>query len=125
MNEFIVWDKVKKEFTNNWAIIKNSLCYSYSGHWYDANNYQVCNYISKKDVNNKKIYADCSIVKWEKQGIIYCGFFSFDKENLRYEINIWNQDEIVKVDYFYLNHNNFKIIDTIQENKLGLVNEKK
>ena len=82
-----------------------------------------------KDINNKRIYADSSIVEIERGDNIFYAYFSFDKKYLRYEIctfacNNFDIKEVNRVDFFYFGEAKFKIIDTIQENKLGLLSYK-
>ena len=79
--------------------------------------------IGLKDINGKSIYIDSSICKvnyfsssdWISD---YC-YFSFDTENLRYIVHLINEKEIVDYESSYFDC--FEIIDTIQENKLGLI----
>jgi len=83
--------------------------------------------IGIKDINNNPIYVDCSIVEFKVEidtGVknkplikTYQGYFYFDKSRLSY---------LIKTDRGIFNvcsaiDGNFKIIDTIQENKLGLI----
>lgn len=83
-----------------------------------------------KDINDKPIYADSSIVElkviingYRKQSYTRTlkGSFEFNEEDLRYEINIYGESDYVCIWYDPVNMSNLKIIDTIQENKLGLV----
>ncbi len=84
-------------------------------------------YIGKKDINDKKIYSDCSIVEFEViKGVIIKGFFYFDTDDLSYSIKVISDDTgiITKKEQYNLSYQKdfiFKIIDTIQENKLGLI----
>lgn len=79
--------------------------------------------IGLKDINGKSIYIDSSICKvnyfsssdWISD---YC-YFSFDTENLRSIVHLINEKEIVDYESSYFDC--FEIIDTIQENKLGLI----
>lgn len=79
--------------------------------------------IGLKDINGKSFYTDSSICKvnyfsssdWISD---YC-YFSFDTENLRYTVHLINEKEIVDYEASYFDC--FEIIDTIQENKLGLI----
>lgn len=84
-------------------------------------------FVGLHDVEGKQIYADSSVVEFEFVGYlskrhILRGYFIFDNEQLRYKIKIinkeWSKDFLI---YDYKFCSNFKIIDTIQENKLGLV----
>jgi len=85
-----------------------------------------------KDINNKSIYAESSIVEllvhresanindYREFAVSKRGYFKYNKELLCYEI--------VGISPFGEHYNlslnevsNFEIIDTIQENKLGLI----
>ena len=96
--------------------------------------------IGLKDINGKSIYADSSIVEFQlKHDVIFAdftgskptiwneikmiGYFVFNNEDLRYEIDIvdWEKNK-TKSNFVCLYYNletmsQFKIIDTIQENK--------
>lgn len=94
--------------------------------YYSGDGYSIHEYIGKKDINDNKIYANCSIVEFDWR---YCteinftkhrGFFYFDKKQVCYRVEtvgkfpfdiIYAESEIA----------NLKIIGTIQENKLGLI----
>lgn len=150
MNEFIVWDKSDKRFYPLYSYsVGNKLIkplVKIKGKDFKILNEecQIFNYINKKDINNKKIYADCSIVEfilkdeaifadftgrkptiWNEIKMI--GYFTFNDEDLRYEIDIidWEKSK-TKSQFSCLYYNfdrmsDFKIIDTIQVNKLGLI----
>ena len=137
MNEFIVWDKEKHIFVPQGEIIfsfygDNKIvvtpnCIESMGDTchdnYNENRFNIFNHIGLKDINNKKIYADSSICRvnyfsssdWISD---YC-YFSFDDENLRYTVHLINEREIV--DYESSCFDCIEIVDTIQENKLGLI----
>ena len=90
--------------------------------------------IGLKDINGKSIYADSSIVEFtndnnKKQ---YQGYFKYDLYHQR--MFFWflccvrdNKsfgylgEGLDRVEYLPCAMTNFKIIDTIQENKLGLI----
>jgi len=85
-----------------------------------------------KDINNKKIYADSSIVEFDYFDLnlkgeecnknTYKGYFSWHIDTLSYFIHYDCGNEIFnQVQYCPSKFKNFKIIDTIQENKLGLI----
>lgn len=127
-NKFISWHEVvfTKDKGDDFVILMKEIdpiCSS--GRLYDS-----FNYIGLNDINNNKIYADCSIVEFTYEGdfkpVTLQGYFSFDDELLCYKINL-----LPKLDYgvnklFYFEAkfkyriSGIKIIDTIQENKLGL-----
>lgn len=137
MDEFIVWDKVHNQFLDSDMIegiaFKNSKV-----HYLVDNRTPKLEYsnlfneevdffygIGLKDINKKKIYADCSIVefefynsanKWEK----IVGYFKYIPECFCYII-IALSCGYSTIPISTLGNKNFKIIDTIQENKLGLI----
>jgi len=128
MNEFIVWDGFKKKFVNDVTMYmsfnENGTINSFNG--FGDNKY--FNYIGLKDINNNKIYADSSIVKLEWKDYRYrneiireIGYFLFNKDlkclefksvESKMKINF-----VMHIDYIQ----RVEIIDTIQENKLGLI----
>jgi len=148
MNEFIVWNKKKNKFENNiynayrgdlLEFVRNSagsLAIRTVNSIYSAENESLkgydCvayDYISIKDINNNKIYADSSIIEFDlglysnRKKVI--GYFTFNDILLNYEILILNNAEVnceAIIDYNPFTCMNFKIIDTIQVNKLGLIN---
>lgn len=82
-----------------------------------------CKDIGLKDINGKGICADCSIVEFNNSQLWnkYIGIFFYNKDKLCYQIKIIDgnrKDEIIPYDKYC---SDFKIIDTIQENKLGLI----
>ena len=77
------------------------------------------NDIGLKDINGKSIYADSSIVEFEHKDKKLQGFFRYSKMRLSYVIeDLYNDMGEMVYDG---SQNNFKTIDTIQENKLGLM----
>ncbi len=124
MNEFIVWDKQDKEFREDY-LVSGDLDLSYIGT--DVSNYRctVHQYIGKKDINNKKIYADCSIVEFwfdnGKERVFLKGYFTYNDIDLRYEVDILGDSKYVYLDYVHEYFTCFRIVDTIQKNKLGLI----
>lgn len=130
-NEFIVWDKYNKKFTNKNFILANG---RFEDDFYE---HEVINelfsfhqYINKKDINNKKIYADCSIVEFEYEvgNAKHIGFFYYNEYTLGYKIKILSSILNNKASYkfkglswcFTADMINLNIVDSIQENKLGL-----
>ena len=80
------------------------------------------NDIGLKDINEKSIYADCSIVEFKNIGSNYTGYFTFDLVKLCYKIIVLDIKSVRKKFIFNSNNiENIKIIDTIQQNKLGLI----
>jgi hypothetical protein len=134
MNEFIVWDKMTnnfvdlKEFENQVFIDCNGQInwFSFEGMSNKCITLDSFQYIGKKDINDKKIYADCSIVEFERENIGYRGYFTFDKDMLFYKIKLLPERRggIISFKYNPFEIENLKIIDTIQENKLGLKDNK-
>lgn len=142
MNEFIVWHNNSEQFyySNDEAYIlkeiDGKLFVVEMDNFYNFRNIEefiigkAMQYIGKKDINNQKIYADCSIVEFEiilrdaDGKVVYknknTGYFTYRKDLLRYVIKYTSCEERgIKL---YSDHiTNLKIIDTIQENKLGLI----
>ena len=95
------------------------------------------------DTEDKKIYADSSIVEFEytyktktvknKNGgftheynsrlkcVNLKGSFEYNKDELRYEINIYDDNDFICLWYDIEKMLNIKIIDTIQDNELDLI----
>lgn len=142
MNEFIVWDKEKHIFVPQGEIIfsfygDNKIvvtpnCIEYIGDTchdnYNENRFNIFNHIGLKDINGKSIYADSSIVEFDKYS---CGHseqlkgFIRESSPMIFQIVILDNDiwNILYWHEFRHSIKNFKIIDTIQENKLGLIKE--
>ena len=81
--------------------------------------FELIKHIGKKDISDKKIYADCSIVEFEDVHLnLHKGYFQYSNTSLKYFIRLLCG---ATVDYDFYRYGNFKIIDTIQENKLGLI----
>jgi len=151
MNDFIVWDKENNIFfdrESNFDKIYSKTedemyCPEemYTNWFYYIFGFDILrdssdrltshDYIGKSDINNKKIYADSSIIEFEifiinpddTTSVIYTlnGFFTYNDIELRYEIDILDNNSFVCLNYNIENQRNFKIIDTLQENKLGLI----
>lgn len=143
MNEFIVWDKENSEFIDEnkpWWVLgfyPNGDVYNQEEHkrYSKDERYVLLKDIGITDIDNKKIYADSSIVEFtiREDGIKLpvIGYFKFDPIFLRYYIRII-EDKGVENRYYlglqvvpwdkYCDYiRDIKIIDTIQENKLGLI----
>ena len=124
MKYFIVWDKISEEFADNICLdaelLQDGISYSLE---VKEELFELFYPIGLTDINGKSIYIDSSICKvnyfsssdWISD---YC-YFSFDTENLRYIVHLINEKEIVDYESSYFDC--FEIIDTIQENKLGLI----
>ena len=125
MNEFVVWDNNSKVFIDFWEL-NDSLIGM-------LNKDELLPYIGKKDIEDNKIYADCSIFEFiletpsvESQSMCYKtlrGSFTFNDEDLRYEIDIYDDPDYCVLWYSPEYMSNFRVIDTIQENILGLIKE--
>lgn len=79
--------------------------------------------VEKLDINNKDIYADSSIIEfrcdiWGNSISPNVGHFEFNSNTLRYVI-VSLCGRRIPYDMEYIH--GLKIIDTIQENKLGLI----
>lgn len=121
-NKFISWDKVSlvKDKGDDFVIVMKEIDPICS----EGRNFKSFDYIGLNDMNDKKIFADCSILKinyFHSLGdwISDIGYFSFDNETLRYCFTLINENEIVDYDPSYFD--SLEIIDTIQVNKLGLI----
>ena len=134
MNEFIAWDKDKKYFLTEWEKDKITLkivrdCIALG----DMARYTFHDYIEKKDINNKKIYAEKSIFEFdlvelniadEETGVRnkYNGYFKYDIDTLSYVIFFDRGNKFLdRIVYCPSRIQNIKTVDTIQENKLGLI----
>jgi len=86
-------------------------------------------YIGKTDINGKKIYADSSIVEFDFRGFgehkssRYHGVVVWNSDRCRYDIKTFSHEDEFVFDLGKCTDriDNIKIIDTIQENKLGLI----
>lgn len=145
MNGFIVWDKIAKHFADDICLdaelLQDGISYSLE---VKEELFELFYPVGLKDINGKNIYADSSIVEFQlKDDVIFAdftgakptiwneikmiGYFVFNNEDLRYEIDIVDLEKNkTKSNFVCLYYNiatmsQFKIIDTIQENKLGLI----
>lgn len=121
MNGFIVWDKNLKIF----EIIETKSDIGFMGAYLNnPDRYCVFEHILN-DTKGNKIYADCSIVEfqWGEDEHIIKGYFTFNLEFLQYEIIMLNIQKGQSCAYSPFKCKDFKIIDTVQENKLGLIIE--
>lgn len=137
MEKFIVWNESTKEFDIesykyvldcNGRLLERSKNNNSSVLYFD-NNLKHFFDIGLKDINENSIYADCSIVELTykdfstSENVVLQGYFTWDDEDLRYEIDILNHSLYICLNYRIDLVVNIKIIDTIQENKLGLIKE--
>lgn len=80
--------------------------------------------IGLKDINGKNIYADSSIVEFNNSTNLnhkYKGIFYYLPAKARYMIKVFNKNNF---EIWFYNPDkilNLKIVDTVQQNKLGLI----
>ena len=132
MNEFIVWDDTRKKFVDLREVYYDSFG-NIEEIVLSCENEPTTSVltfhddIGIKDINNKKIYADCSIVEFKHINTYGCsstrqGYFTFDNDLCCYIIKCINEDLIlIYACSVFSAITDIKIIDTIQENKLGLI----
>lgn len=146
MNEFIVWDKENNIFFDRESnfdkiysktddemycseeMYTNWVYYIFGFDILIDNNDRLTSheYIGKTDIDNKKIYADCSIVNIEyfdyrhKGEIRATGYFTKNKEKHCLELVTERGERANFIEHISWVRS-LKIIDTIQENKLGLI----
>ncbi len=124
MNKFIVWDNDEERFIDEskcmWRVL-----------YFHRNEKDFVNEVSddldmfqsigKQDVYGKEIYPDCSIVEFieEDTNVFAIGYLCFDKKRLRYRV--YDLDEKKYYKYSEFMSYDIRVIDTIQENKLGLI----
>jgi len=131
MNEFIAWDRKEESFK-----------YSGKDKYYEFTPFQgLCKYytdevedrftfhkhIGIKDINEKKIYADCSIIEFDFTGFgeteseRYKGFIKWNNERYRYDIEVFSHGDKDGDNYIFnlgkcINRiETLKIIGTLQE----------
>ena len=121
MNEFIFWNKHYEKFFDDLTISGINVNEALE----ENEDWIALPYIQKDDINNNKIYADCSIVEfeWKISGLKKVGYFYYSNEYLCYMIKWVSEYTSDVLFYDKYTMKNFKIIDTIQENKLGLIKE--
>lgn len=84
----------------------------------------ILEYVGLKDINNKKIYANSSIVEFNNKinpTHKYKGYFYYLPTKARYMIKVLTGSLFTIWFYEPDDILNLQIIDTIQENKLGLI----
>lgn len=114
MKEFIVWDKILNCFhLDNRVKLEDGFLKPI------GQDYTICQHIGILDINKNKIYADCSIIKGYRGLDSFIGFYKYNKDFLNYEFIILSNCENKTFGNCILK--DMKIIDTIQENKLGLI----
>lgn len=86
-------------------------------------------YIGKTDTEGNKIYANSSIVEFTMNYTDGClpekarGVFVYNNDTCSYDIVCEWEEKFAHNSFWVGKAIDFKIIDTIQENKLGLINE--
>lgn len=124
MSEFKIWDELLECFHLDGRVeLKNGTLLP------TGNDYTLVKAIGIKDINNKNIYADSSIVEFEIQlsdgeccgKYKLNGFFRYDSVLLCYVLECIGFDRIFIFATSFVKIKNIKIIDTIQDNKLGLI----
>lgn len=122
-DQYIVFDDIRKEFTKD---VTSFLSFNRNGTINCFNGFGDTKYfkdIGLKDINGKSIYADSSIVEFEYKALQtkVKGYFKYSNITLGYHLHLLEGfiGRAFRFDYEYMY--NFKIIDTIQENKLGLI----
>ena len=137
MNDFIVWDKCRKGWIDeSYPFFINSsgfLCIQRNDkQMVIENDCEIFKPIGLKDTEGNKIYADCSIVEFsvcslepfsKKKQIKRIGKVRYCNSTCAYEIVVVNMSRIEYYDFsgMAFEISDIKIIDTIQENKLGLI----
>ena len=117
--KFINWEEVSftKDKGNDFVIVIKEIDHIYSS----ARLYDSFDYIGLNDTNNNKIYADCSIVKLGND-IGFIKYSPFLSANVFICLSSHKTEQPL-MECSLFNINNMEIIDTIQENKLGLIKE--
>jgi hypothetical protein len=132
MNEFIVWDKTKHKFIDEYNVLidgsgtnvhnfnrDSSVRFNRD----DKNELEICNYIGKTDTEGNKIYADCSIVEYlitytdDCKAEIKRGIFTFNKYTSSFYIQNEAKQELATNGFWIKRASNFKVIGTLQEDK--------
>ena len=131
MNEFIIWDKGKERFptSDNFLIDSKGFISNLNNEQLDENTYIPLYYIGKTDINDKKIFADSSIVEsritYDVGGTFETlrGWFRFNSERLNYEFivpvnhnNGMKPREIYNYSKLHYKMSNLKVIGSLQEN---------
>lgn len=124
MKDCIIWDKTDEKFRPKFQFRK-CVGFDLDGDLFNFETMEKLDYLESfegvgiEDIEGNKIYADSSIVEFENIGTKKIGYFNFNKTSLCYEII-----HLPSMNGFAFEPrimDNFKIIDTIQENKLGLI----
>ena len=128
MSEFTIWSEQRKEFMSKDGFndcIGLTLDMELKN--FDDNllpsGYKLFWGIGKKDINDKNIFADSSIVEFNFKKNKYDllmfpmkGYFVYSTEELRYAIIPLSDEDFSYYFFDHLSMTNLKIIGTIQEN---------
>lgn len=133
-NEYVIWDTESNRFiygTSNRKNVTKDNIYLLQSFFrlIDGNHIQpldgVHQHIGKTDINDKKIYDDCSIVEFDylkdEVDIKRIGYFRFLAYYGCYQIFALDGNNDLMLPLEVTEIASLKIIDTIQENKLGLI----
>jgi len=131
MLEYIVYDNDNncfidetKTILQNGILYRNFKCFQKM----KSENLTIFKFSGIKDKNNKKIFVNSSIIKFnyilDMKNITLIGNIIFNQKKAKYEIKLLD----LNTPYYYIDFNiektyNVKIIDNIQEDKLGLIKE--
>lgn len=136
--EYTLWDNTNNIFFNGVTSKRKILLTSSFGLW-DIKNEDSPNdvfyfpYTGRKDnFSGKKIYENSSIFEFDYEEIYgdinkikMVGYFEYRIDEMRYEVNILNSSKdkhlYTSLWWDYERMTNLKVIDTIQQNKLGLI----
>lgn len=124
MNEFIIWDERYRVFRKLLKIDFELGLYFCIDKVVPFEKGVLVKNIGLKDINGKSIYADCSIVEFNNsinQNHTYKGVFYYLPIEARYMIKVFNKNNFEI--WFYNSDKilNLQIVDTVQQNKLGLI----
>lgn len=118
MSEYIFWDKFREKFSEDLIVSGITVNEIFE----ECEDWKAFIYIGLNDISDNKIYADSSIVEFEyyikEQFFKGIGYITYIKNLCCYCICTFNKLSTTIAETEFLN---FKIIDTIQENKLGLI----
>lgn len=131
MEKFIVWDREEKRFLFECEVERLTIRdLRVSNQLKDIARFVFCESIGKQDINGQEIYADCSIVELIYSNETKYSYFKYESRSLSYEMYQLRKNPAIVglksfgklfADEFALDPFKIKIIDTIQQNKLGLI----
>ena len=122
MHRYIEWNNLDKKFQEpkcGCGLTINELFNTFD----NTENFSIFKYIGKVDIDNNFIFERSSIVEigfsWQNSEDRIKGYFVYDNSCLKYVIWDINKNDFIDFDITKMQY--FKIIDTVQENKLGLI----